>query len=181
MKSKGISKLNESKSKNLFENIKSKYIFQIIFNNLPKKRKLEIIKYTKNTQNKININFNDHKVYSEKYSSIEIEIIPSKIKKGPFIYIKNQNDEKYYYIYFNDNYKKEIKRTSFIKKDKIQKINILINYKLKSLEYLFFKCTSIKSIYFKHFKNKNINNMSCMFYGCSSLKEINLSMLILKM
>ena len=30
-------------------------------------------------------------------------------------------------------------------------------------------------MYFKKFYRNNINNMNDMFYGCSSLKEINLS------
>ena len=33
------------KSKDIFKNIKSKYILQIVFNNLLKKKSLEIIKY----------------------------------------------------------------------------------------------------------------------------------------
>ena len=49
-----------------------------IFNNLNKKKSLEIIKYNKYNQQRLNININDYKRYSELYSSIEIEIIPYK-------------------------------------------------------------------------------------------------------
>ena len=35
----------------------------------------------------INVNINDYKEYSEKYSTIEIEIIPGKCKIGKYINI----------------------------------------------------------------------------------------------
>ena len=91
---------------------------------------LEIIKYNKNIQKRINIDINNYKEYSEKYSSIEIEIIPMKNKYGQFINIKGE-DKEYYHIYFNDNKKKEIKRTSLNKKDKVSKINIIIDMIIK--------------------------------------------------
>ena len=46
-----------------------------------------MIKYNKNIKNRINININDYKEYSEKYSSIEIYIKPVKNKYGKFINI----------------------------------------------------------------------------------------------
>ena len=45
-------KLNEIKTKKIFKNIKSKYIIQIIFDNLSKKKLLDIIKYNQKIQNK---------------------------------------------------------------------------------------------------------------------------------
>ena len=95
------------KLKDIFEDIKSKYILQKIFNNLLKTKSLNIIKYNKNIKNRINIKIKDYKEYSEMYSSIEIEIKPVKNKFGKFITI--YENEKYYHIYFNDN-KEEIKR-----------------------------------------------------------------------
>ena len=44
---KGIEKLNLIKSKNKFINIKSCYIMQKVFDNMPKRISLEIIKYKK--------------------------------------------------------------------------------------------------------------------------------------
>ena len=75
----------------------------------------------------MNININDYKTYSEKYSSIEIEIIPiipKKYENGQFMNIKKE-DEEYYHIYFNNNKKDEIKRTNLKEDDKISKINII--------------------------------------------------------
>jgi len=47
--------LNKIKIKDIFKNIKSKYILKKIFDNLSKKKSLYIIKYNQNIQNKINI------------------------------------------------------------------------------------------------------------------------------
>ena len=42
-----------------------------------------------------------------------------------FINIKNEEEEKCFYIYFNNN-KEEIRRTYLTEEDKISKINIII-------------------------------------------------------
>ena len=144
----------------------------------------------------MNISIKDYKEYSEIYSSIEIEIKLKKERYGEFININNEN-EKYYHIYFNDNKeeikrnylnenemyyhiyfndnKEEIKRNYFNKNDNVSKIKIIIDYQVKSFGYLFFDCGCIEYICFKKFYRNNINNMEGMFYGCSSLKELNLS------
>ena len=66
-----------------------------------KKRVLEAIKYNKNIKEKIHININDYKEYSEIYSSIELEIIPIAFNFGRFIEIK-KGEESYFHIYFNN-------------------------------------------------------------------------------
>ena len=72
---------NESKDKNeksnlILQNIKSNYFLENIYNIILKKKSLEIVKYNKKIQNRINFGIKDYKEYSEKYTSIEIEIIP---------------------------------------------------------------------------------------------------------
>ena len=57
--------VNQIKFKDKFERVKSKYILKKIFNNLEKKKLLEIIKYNKNIKKRINININDYRDYSE--------------------------------------------------------------------------------------------------------------------
>ena len=57
--------LKQMKSKDKFENLKSNYFLQKIFDNLKKKKSLEIIKYNKNIKSRINVNINDYKEYSE--------------------------------------------------------------------------------------------------------------------
>jgi len=168
--------LNEkNKIKDQFDDLKSDYFLEKVFNIIHKKKSLEIIKCNKKIQQRLNININNYKEYSEKYSSIEIEIIPIPNKYDNFIYFENEDNEKYYHIYFNNDKAKEIKRTFLKKDDKVSKINIIIDYQIESFTNLFYYCQCIKSIYFKKFVRNNITNMSCMFYNCSSLEELNLS------
>ena len=137
--SKENSKENENAKPNpIIENIKSRYILSKIYDNMPKKKKLEIVKYNKRIQNRLNLSAKDYKEYSETFTPIEIEIIPDKGKYGKFINI-NENDKLYYHIYFNDN-KEEIKNKYRIKEevdvtiheyyideeDKVTKIKIII-------------------------------------------------------
>ena len=173
--SKENNKENESAQPNpITEKIKSDYFLQKLYDNMTKKKKLEIVKYNKKMQNRINLSVKNYKEYSETFTPIEIEIITKKDKYGRFINI-NGNDKLYYHIYFNDN-KEEIKNKYEInKKDKIIKIKIIIDYQVKSFNFLFSKCECIESINFKQFYRNNIKTMSMMFYCCSSLKEINLS------
>ena len=173
--SKENNKENESAKPNpIIENIKSRYILSKIYNNMTKKKKLEIVKYNKRIQNRINLSVNDYKEYSETFTPIEIEIIPTKDKCDKFINI-DKNDKLYYHIYFNDN-KEEIKNKYEIdEQDKVTKIKIIIDYQVKSFKNLFYNCKCIESINFKKFYRNNIINMSYMFFQCSSLKELNLN------
>ena len=83
--SKKKNKENESAKPNpIIENIKSRYILSKIYNNIPKIKKLVIVKYNKRIQNRLNLSNKDYKEYCE----IEIEIIPKKGKNGEFIYME---------------------------------------------------------------------------------------------
>ena len=147
--SKENNKENESAKPNpIIENIKSRYILSKIYNNMTKKKKLEIVKYNKKMQNRINLGAKDYKEYSETFTPIEIEIISKKGKYGEFINI-DENDKLYYHIYFNDN-KEEIKNKYEIsEEDKVTKIKIIIDYQVKSFKELFIECECIESINFK--------------------------------
>ena len=97
--SKENNKENESAKPNpILENIKSRYILSKIYNNMTKKKKLEIIKYNKKIQNRLNLDVKDYKEYSE----IEIEIIPTKDIYGDFINIDKFTIFTFvrYYFYF---------------------------------------------------------------------------------
>ena len=154
--SKENNKENESAKPNpILENIKSRYILSKIYNNMTKKKKLEIVKYNKKIQNRINLSFKNYKEYSETFTPIELEIIPSKGRYGKFINI-DKNDKLYYHIYFNDN-KEEIKNKFEIKEeDKVTKIKIIIDYQVKSFKKLFSFCVCTESINFKKFYRNNV-------------------------
>ena len=167
--------LKNKKPKNKLGNIKSDYFIIILFNYLQRNKALQIIQYNKKTQRKLKINnIEDYKEYSETYSSIELEIIPVNYKYGIFINIFNKANEKYFHIYFNDD-KEEIKRNYINPNDNVTKINITIDYPIKSFYALFCGCECIESINFKKFYRNNIISMQEMFIRCTSLKEINLS------
>ena len=86
--SKENNKENESaKQYPILENIKSRYILSKIYDNMTKKKKLEIVKYNKKIQNRINLSIKNNKEYSEIFTPIEIEIIPIKSKYRTFIKI----------------------------------------------------------------------------------------------
>ena len=185
--SNNASKENESDKQNpIIDNLKSDYFLQKLYDNMPKKKKFEIVKYNKRIQNRLNLSVKDYKEYSETFTPIEIEIITAKDKYGKFIKV-NENDKLYYHIYFNDN-KEEIKNKYIIKEedgvtkqeyyieeeDKVTKIKLKIDYQVKSFNHLFSECKYIEHINFKKFY-RNINSMSWMFRGCSSLKELNLN------
>ena len=106
MKSKETTRKVEEQGK--LRKLISDYFIQKFFGYMSEKKYLETIRYNKSIQKRINININHYKAYSEKYSSIELDIMPMKNKYGKFINIKEENI-KYFHIYFNDNKKKKLK------------------------------------------------------------------------
>ena len=144
--------MNEQKKE--FENIKSDFIFKKIISFIKRNKSLNIMKYNKKLQKRLNININDYKEYSE----IEIELKLVDDKSGEFINIPEEEKE-YYHIYF-DSSNEEIKRNFLVKNEKVKMIKIIIDYRIKSFEKLFYYCIYIKSIFFKNFYRDNITNMS---------------------
>ena len=128
--------INKIEAKCDLNNIKNDYFLQKVFNNLHKKNSLEMAKYNKKIKERLNLNISDYKEYCETYSSIEIEITPVTNKFGEFINI--DEDIQYYHIYFNNN-KEEIKRNYLDENDKVNKINIIIDYPVKLFLYNFLK------------------------------------------
>ena len=166
MNSKNIYK-NEQKTE--FEKLRNDFIFEKIIMFMKRNKSLVIMKYNKKLQKRLNISINDYKEYSE----IEIELKLAYGKYGEFINIPDK-DKEYYHIYF-DNSNKDDKRRYVNYYEKVKMIKIIIDYQVKSFEGLFENCSCIDSIIFKKFYRVNVANMSCMFYGCSSLNSIDLS------
>ena len=64
--SKEKSKDNESAKPNpILEKLKSDFFLEKLYDNMPKKKKLEIVKYNKRIQNRLNLSVKDYKEYSE--------------------------------------------------------------------------------------------------------------------
>ena len=181
-------------------NIKSIFILKRILEHLTKNIYFNIIKYNKRLQNKCRLGIKD---YKDLYEKIIIEIVPKKefynedneYKDEDFINIQEKN-KPYFHTYFVDNKSKNEK-----KEDNKMKIRVVLDYQINSFEGLFKEriiiekinfiqfvrkdikdmsemflgCTSLKEIIFSNFKTNKVNNMSKMFYGCSSLSELDLS------
>ena len=167
-----LRKNKDSNNNNLLRNVKSKYLLMEIFKCLKKKKSLNIVRYNKEIQNRLEININDY----IKFSKIEIEIV---LVEGPhyfsFKFINvNKEDEQYFHVYFDDS-EKEIKKYSLGSETKVHKIKIIIDYGVKSLKKLFCSCYNNNKITFKKFNIYDIKDMSLMFGYCSSLIELNLS------
>ena len=84
---------------NQIRNTKSNLILKIVFSFIHKRKSLETIKYNKKIQKRMNININDYKEYSEKYSSIEIKIKKVNNKFGKFIVILKEEKKQLPYIF----------------------------------------------------------------------------------
>ena len=90
--SKENSKDNESAKPNpILESLKSDFFLEKLYDIMPKKKKLEIVKYNKKVQNRLDLGVKDYKEYSETFTPIEIEIIPAKGKYGEFIKVDEKD------------------------------------------------------------------------------------------
>ena len=163
---------NTIKKQISWKNIKSKYILRHIFENLEPNLSLNIIRYDKELQNKLDISINNY----IKNSRIEIELIPLKNDCGKFMNYGKTFHEYNYHIFFNDN-NLEAHRNYLSYDDNVNKITIQIDYDVYSLFGLFKDCKCIKKIKFKTFYKKGIVDMSEMFSGCLNLEEVDVSIM----
>ena len=69
------------KSTTDFKNLKSDYFLIKLFDIMKRNKSLEIVKYNKKLQNRLHLNNNDYKEFSQLYSSILIELKPAEKKK----------------------------------------------------------------------------------------------------
>ena len=163
--------MKEGNKKCILLNIKSIYILKQILDNLYENKLLNLLRYNKLHQNKLNIDINIYK----KAAKIEIEIIPLDNYSSKFINIPFKK-EKFFHIYFNDN-KEEIKRNYLIPEDNNpKKLKVIIDSEIVSLRNLFHRCP-IEKINFIKCNRYDINDMSYMFYHCYSLEELNINKL----
>ena len=105
-----------------------------LFDTLPKLRLLKIIKYNGGLKETLCLNNIDYKEYYEKKSSIGIQIKLSKVF-GKFINI-NEENRKYYHIYFGEPKNEEFELGT-IEKINCRKIKIIIDYQINSFIKLF--------------------------------------------
>ena len=126
MDSKNISKNEQTKD---LENVKSDYFLLKLFDIMKKNKLLNIIKYNKKLQKRLNLSIN---VYRD-CTKIEIELKLVDNKYGKFINIPDKKKE-YYHIYFDDS-NEEIKRNYLEENEKVKIIKIKIDYQVKSFKH----------------------------------------------
>ena len=138
--------------KNYLFNIKNIYKIKQIFCYLDKRKALQIIRYNKKIQIKLNLELKDYKKFFEEYNKIIIEIIPKEELYGSYTIINISDKYKdYYHIYFNDDYKTEIKKNTLRQEYNTKKINIIIDYQIKTFSELFKNLVYINKINFIKF------------------------------
>ncbi len=120
--------INKENIKSSIRKINSKYIIKQVLDFLAQRILLKTIKYNKKIQQELEISLIDYK----KFNEIEIEIIPIEnkyVKKGSIINFINEEDAKYYHIYYNDN-NREIKRENknIITKNQENKSHYRLSY-----------------------------------------------------
>jgi len=136
-------------------NIKQQYYNEINCIYIPKKNKSEI-----NLLHDYNLDVEGwNKNFKNEYLKAKnnIKIFEENID----IYINNEK------IKFDFKYK--------IKDSKEIKAKFIFKKLLTNTSYMFYNCSSLKSIDLSLFNTTNVNNMSNMFYDCSSLESIDLS------
>ena len=93
-------------------------------------------------------------------------------EKKAYIEGKNNINDKNIDICIND---KKIKFNYKYKSNEKGNIQVKFVFKklLTSTTYMFYECSSLQSINLSSFNTTNVENMSSMFFGCSSLKKEN--------
>ena len=115
-----LSEVSSNSTKiNRLMNIRSKYILKQILDNLQIHITLNIIRYNKNLQNKLNIDINNYK----DCLNIEIEIDVSPEHNGKYIEL----DDSFY----------KIEKIKCEENTENEKIKIIINHNIKSLRRIF--------------------------------------------
>ena len=120
--------MNKTNQNCLLPKIRSKYILKRVFDHLNQIRILNLVRYNKMLQNKVNKSIMDYKIL---YSKIEIEIIPTNDIIGTLhIFINiNKTNKQYYHIYFNND-KEEIKRNYIQQNENISTIKVIIDFEV---------------------------------------------------
>ena len=147
--------------------VRSKFILGRIFQNIKENKLLQIIKYNKIIQKKLNISIQSYKEYNQ----IKIQLIPIKdysiddkfinedIINKPYIHIYFNKDKNEYVSYLSDN------------KELIFEINIVIDFEVKSLKGFFKNWKGLKEVNIIKCNRKDIIDMSEMFYECKYLDK----------
>ena len=170
----------------ILNGVKSNYILKKILDNIRQIKILNIIRYNKTIQNRLNIDIN---TYKNEYSKIKLELEifppPKNLSLVDEVPIQNEFEENtydfiriksilksFFHIYFDNNNDNEIEVNYIKESDKVSKIKVIIDSEVDSLDTLFYDCSIIKKINFIRLARNDIKNISYLFKNCYKLKEI---------
>ena len=149
---------NNKDTSSLFS-VKCKYIIESIFKNMKLKKVLNIIKYNKALQQRMDFSLLSYKYY---YSIIiKIETISEFDEK---LINVSDDSKQFFHIFYGHRKEGSNNQTKTSK--------IIIEKKVTSLNGLFEDCEIIKRIIFTKFNVNSILDMSKMFKGCSNIENI---------
>ena len=132
--------------------IRSKIILKSILQNTQQKKYMQLLKYNKILQKKLNISIIDYKEYNQ----IEVELRVNKMWTFRRFINLIEKDKPHIHIFISNNKKKEYNRFFLKPGEKIVKLRILIDLEIKSFKGLFQYCDCIKEIKFIKFNRKDI-------------------------
>ena len=143
--------------------IKSSFVLKIIFGFLNEFKKLNIIKYNKKLQKRLNVNKNDYSTI------ITIKLFENRKNEFCFEFFDKSDfcDEEIYL--YNKNNDKEVKNRSIKPNNNIKYIEIIFRRRHNSLAKLFSGYKYIRSVDIKN----SVGNLNSMFSYCKSLEEVN--------
>ena len=158
----------------LLNSIKSNHILgKIIKEYIKKNIYLNIICHNKYLQSRLKIS---NKTYEE-CSQIIFELIPiNQLFKEKNYIVNPRGNETLFHIYINES-NNEFNRFYITPEDKVNKIKVLIDYKIFSIYELFKDCDCLKEIKLTQFYRKGFNDLSKMFNGCSKLEKLDITLL----
>ena len=151
--------------------IRSKLIIKTIFQNIKENKLLQLIKYNKKIQNKLNISIGNYREYNQIQIQLKLDKEYITIKK--FINFEIIN-KKYIHIYANKS-KNEYDSCFLNGIEWIWELNIILEFEFKKFKGLFKDCECLKEINIIKCNRKDIIDISEMFYGCKNLDKLNIS------
>ena len=144
-------RIKQNKEKDILEITKEKSVYKIFPYYKTNKR---FLRKLQNSENKVTIKIRRNNNNNVQYTSEIFESSPSQVK------LNNET------ISFSNNFIE-------LNDDNLNTIEIIWNYTLTSLDYIFYECTEIEWIDFSNFNFSQVTSANALFQSCSNLKYVN--------
>ena len=164
----------------MLSGINSKYIIKTIFNHLEEVKILGLVKYNKEFQQKIGLTIENY--INFKRIEIVITIDQYFYSKQNQTYSQlnfiryNEKDQPYFHIYFDDRIE-EAKKNYIRLNEKVSKVKISIDPKVKSIMELFYNCLFVEKIKFIKYNRADLTKLTYLFFECEHLIDLDITKL----